>query len=102
MGMASRNRMSCCQARNAKQRIAGQVVHPPVARQAHERRIEIALMVRADQPASRGRPVLAPCDAQAEQPHGQQPREHAERVVAEALDKGALHGDVSRDQTWSR
>src|SRR5687768_5260523 len=34
--------------RHAKERVAGQVIHPPQASESNQRRIEVALMIRAD------------------------------------------------------
>ena len=85
MGIASKKLNELLEARHAEERVAGEVVHPPRAGQAHERRIEMALMIRS-RPARRlRRPVFAPRTRRPNSHTADQPGQDAQRVVAETL-----------------
>ena len=80
-----------------KKRVASEVVHAPAAGEADERRIKVALVIRTHKDAPFGRPVLSAGDAQAEEPHANQPRKEAEGVVGEALGERSLGHGLRRE-----
>jgi len=85
--------------RQLKQRIAGQVSQVPREAQAHQHRVEKALMIGDEQRSSPTGHAAAAEDADAEQEHGQKLRQRLEEGVPEPEQSGgqgvrSLHAQV--------
>ncbi len=88
-----------------EQRLPGEKVHPPRNADAHQRRIEMALMVGNQQHASGQGDVLAAGEANPINQHRAHPQQIAEKIVPQAAGKGSLGhkgGNVESQMTKER
>ena len=74
----------------SEQRVAGQIVQPPVGRQTDQHRVEMALMIRQHEAATVARNEFPSAAANSEHENSRQPANHPQRVVPQPLRERAL------------
>ena len=91
--------------REAKQRLASQIVQPPVARQADQHRIEMTLVVREHQHPAGARHIPPPADPNLQKHCGQQPAHDVQEAIPQPLGQRARshrHAILARTSASSR